>query len=130
MLGLPDRGMIKKGFAADLVIFDPKTISDKSTFTDPHHYSEGIVFLFVNGEHVIENGEYNGTLAGKTLRMNRKQSSSFFQVFVGSIRRDRLHHFNLVPIQQEFNGIIRKLFQSKFLWFYKESCISWLAGYF
>jgi N-acyl-D-aspartate/D-glutamate deacylase len=71
MLGLTDRGMIKKGFAADLVIFDPQYIQDMATFTDPHHYSEGIVFLFVNGKLVIENGEYNGKLAGKTLRMNQ-----------------------------------------------------------
>jgi N-acyl-D-amino-acid deacylase len=70
MLGLTDRGTIKKGFAADLVVFDPQNIRDKATFTDPHHYSEGIVFLFVNGEPVIEHGEYNGKLAGKTLRMN------------------------------------------------------------
>ena len=71
MLGLANRGMIKKGFAADLVIFDPNTLQDKATFTDPHHYSEGIVFLFVNGEPAIEQGEYNGKLAGKSLRMNQ-----------------------------------------------------------
>ena len=71
MLGLADRGMIKKGFAADLVIFDPQNIQDKASFKDPHHYSEGILFLFVNGEPVIENGDYNGKLAGKTLRMNQ-----------------------------------------------------------
>lgn len=71
MLGLANRGMIKKGFAADLVVFDPQTIRDKATFTDPHHYSEGILYLFVNGETVIENGDYNGKLAGKPLRMNQ-----------------------------------------------------------
>jgi N-acyl-D-amino-acid deacylase len=71
MLGLTDRGMIEKGFAADLVIFDPQNIRDKSTFADPHHYSEGIIFLLINGELVIENGEYNGKLAGKALRMNK-----------------------------------------------------------
>ena len=71
MLGLTDRGMIEKGFVADLVIFDPQNIWDKATFTDPNHYSEGIVYLFVNGEHVIENGDYNGKLAGKPLRMNQ-----------------------------------------------------------
>ena len=71
MLGLADRGMVEKGFAADLVIFDPNNIQDKATFTNPHHYSEGIVFLFVNGEPVIEQGEYNGKLAGKSLRMNQ-----------------------------------------------------------
>ncbi len=70
MLGLTDRGMIAEGWAADLVVFDPQNIRDRSTYTDPHHFSEGIVFLFVNGEPVIEQGEYNGKLAGKTLRMN------------------------------------------------------------
>lgn len=71
MLGLADRGMIQVGFIADLVLFDPYKIRDKATFTDPNHYSEGIVFLLVNGELVIESGEYNGKLAGKTLRMNQ-----------------------------------------------------------
>jgi len=71
MLGLTDRGLIEKGFIADLVIFDPQNIRDKATFTDPNHYSEGIVYLFVSGELVIEKGEYNGKLAGKTLRMNK-----------------------------------------------------------
>jgi len=71
ILGLTDRGMIKKGFVADLVVFDPHNIQDKATFKDPHHYSEGIVFLFLSGEPVIENGDYNGKLSGKTLRMNQ-----------------------------------------------------------
>ena len=71
MLGLTDRGLIDKGFIVDLVIFDPQNIRDKATFTDPNHYSEGIVYLFINGETVIGNGEYNGKLAGKTLRMNQ-----------------------------------------------------------
>jgi N-acyl-D-amino-acid deacylase len=71
MLGLTDRGKIAEGYAADLVIFDPRTIRDRATFTDPHHYSEGIIYLLVNGEPVIERGTYNGKLAGKTLRMDR-----------------------------------------------------------
>jgi N-acyl-D-aspartate/D-glutamate deacylase len=71
MLGLSDRGLIKAGYAADLLIFDPLTIRDKATFEDPHHYSEGISYLFVNGEPVIENGEYTGKLEGRTLRMNQ-----------------------------------------------------------
>jgi N-acyl-D-aspartate/D-glutamate deacylase len=70
MLGLADRGMIEKGFVADLVVFDPQNIRDQATFTDPNHYSEGIVFLLVGGELVIDKGVYNGKLAGKTLRMN------------------------------------------------------------
>ena len=70
MLGLNNRGEINEGFAADIVVFDPDEISDKATFTDPHRYSAGIQFLLIDGEVVIEEGHYNGKLAGKTLRMN------------------------------------------------------------
>ena len=72
MLGLYDRGMLKEGYAADIVIFDLNTIADKATFAEPHQYSEGIEFLLINGEVVVENGSYEGRLAGKPLRMNRK----------------------------------------------------------
>lgn len=71
MLGLNDRGLIEQDLVADLVIFDPDRIRDKATFEEPHQYSEGIDYLLVNGEVVIENGKFNGTLAGKPLRMNR-----------------------------------------------------------
>ncbi|MFC1492817.1 amidohydrolase family protein [candidate division KSB1 bacterium] len=64
MLGMTDRGMIKEGFIGDIVVFDPDRITDKATFNDPHQYSEGIEYLLVNGKLTIENGEYNGTLAG------------------------------------------------------------------
>ena len=71
MLGLDDRGKLEKGFVADLVILDPKNIKDHATFDEPHQYSEGVEFLLVNGQIVIENGNYNGKLAGKVLRMNK-----------------------------------------------------------
>ena len=70
MLGLADRGVIEAGNVADIVIFEPATISDAATFRDPHQYSRGIAWLLVNGEVVIANGVYNGKLAGKSLRMN------------------------------------------------------------
>ena len=68
MIGLKDRGEIKEGNMADIVIFDPGTISDNATFADPHQYSNGIEFLIINGDIVIEEGKYNGKLSGKTLR--------------------------------------------------------------
>ena len=71
MLGLKDRGMVREGYVADLVVFDPLTIRDKSTFEDPHQYSEGIDYLFISGIPVIDGGEYTGKLAGKTLRLNQ-----------------------------------------------------------
>ncbi|MBN3582920.1 D-aminoacylase [Algoriphagus aestuarii] len=67
-IGLKDRGLIKEGFFADITIFDPKTIIDKSTFTDPHQYPEGIEFVLVNGILEIENGELTGKTNGKVIR--------------------------------------------------------------
>jgi N-acyl-D-amino-acid deacylase len=72
VLDLDDRGKLEKGFAADIVVFDPDEISDKAKYSDPHQYSVGIRFLIINGEVAIEDGNYNGKLAGKPVRMNKK----------------------------------------------------------
>jgi len=65
---LKDRGMIKEGMAADIVIFDEKTVTDKSTFADPHQYSQGFSTVIVNGRLVVENGVHNGTRSGVCLK--------------------------------------------------------------
>jgi N-acyl-D-amino-acid deacylase len=70
MLGFSHRGMIGVKYAADILIFNPHEFRDRATFDNPHQYSEGINYLLVNGKVVIENDVYNGTLAGKALRMN------------------------------------------------------------
>lgn len=67
-MGLRDRGAIKKGFYADLVIFDLSRILDKATYTDPKQYPEGIDYVIVNGKVVISKGEHSGELPGKILR--------------------------------------------------------------
>lgn len=64
---LSERGQIQEGFFADLVVFDPETITDKATFSDPHQYPEGIRYVVVNGEVVVENGEHTGQLPGVIL---------------------------------------------------------------
>ena len=63
-----DRGMIREGFAADLVVFDPARVQDKSTFQNPHQYTEGFDYVFVNGELVVENGKVTGKRPGRVLR--------------------------------------------------------------
>ena len=73
MLGLKNRGKLAEGFIADIVVFDAKKIRDLATFSEPGQYSTGIHCLFINGEVVIADGNYNGKLAGKTIRMNRNQ---------------------------------------------------------
>jgi N-acyl-D-amino-acid deacylase len=67
-LGLADRGMIGEGMKADLVIFDPKRVIDRSTFKEPLQLSEGMEQVFVNGEAVWENGKPTGRLPGAVLR--------------------------------------------------------------
>ncbi len=68
ILQLKDRGYLKSGYMADVVVFDPKTFRDQATYEKPHQYSTGVRFLFVNGKLVIENGKYLEVLAGKPLR--------------------------------------------------------------
>jgi dihydroorotase/N-acyl-D-amino-acid deacylase len=65
---LTDRGVLKKGMWADIVIFDPATIRDRATFEDPNQLSEGIEWALVNGVPVIAQGKPTDALAGKVLR--------------------------------------------------------------
>ena len=67
-LGLPDRGLLRDGFKADIVIFDPDTVKTHATKDDPKHYPVGIDYVIVNGQVVIQNGENTGALPGRGLR--------------------------------------------------------------
>jgi N-acyl-D-amino-acid deacylase len=67
---LHDRGLIKEGFAADLVIFDENTITDKATFENPHQYSEGFSQVLVNGEIVFDGRAMTGKMPGQPLYGN------------------------------------------------------------
>jgi len=67
-IGLKKRGLIKEGYYADVVIFDPDNIKDKATYKDPHQYSEGINYVIVNGEIVVHNKKITGLKPGKILR--------------------------------------------------------------
>jgi N-acyl-D-amino-acid deacylase len=65
---LTDRGVLKEGMWADVVVFDPATITDKATFENPNQLSEGMDYVLVNGVPVIEGGKMTGALPGKILR--------------------------------------------------------------
>lgn len=67
-LGIPDRGLVVEGFHADLVVFDPDTFQERSTFERPHQLADGIRHLFVNGVPVITDGEPTGARPGRFLR--------------------------------------------------------------
>jgi dihydroorotase/N-acyl-D-amino-acid deacylase len=65
---LTDRGVLKQGMWADVVVFDPETVRDVATFDDPNRLSEGMDYVLINGVAVIENGRMTGALPGKVLR--------------------------------------------------------------
>jgi dihydroorotase/N-acyl-D-amino-acid deacylase len=70
-LRLSDRGVIKQGMWADIVMFDPAAITDVATFENPNQLSVGMQFVLVNGEPVIDEGKMTNFLPGKVLRSNQ-----------------------------------------------------------
>jgi len=67
-LGLEDRGLLRPGFAADVVLFDPARIADRATYEDPIRYPEGIHMVVVNGVVTVEDGQHNGARTGRMVR--------------------------------------------------------------
>ncbi|WHY74523.1 N-acyl-D-amino-acid deacylase family protein [Fictibacillus enclensis] len=78
LLRLKDRGFIREGYAADIVVFDPKTVNDKSTYENPLEKPVGIKYVLVNGQLAVKEGKYTGTTAGKVLR----QENSYAKVYL------------------------------------------------
>jgi len=75
ILGLKDRGYLKVGQAADLVVFDPRKLIDKATYEEPYRYSEGVKYVYVNGKPAIADGKPTGALVGKALRHTAEKKS-------------------------------------------------------
>ena len=67
-VGLNKRGLIKAGYFADITIFDPEKIIDRSTFTEHHQYSEGVEYVIVNGKIAVNNSKHTGITNGRILR--------------------------------------------------------------
>lgn len=67
-IGIENRGELREGFFADVIVFDPKKIQDHATFENPHQYATGMEQVFVNGEQVLKDGEHNGNKPGRVVR--------------------------------------------------------------
>lgn len=63
-----DRGRLAEGYYADIVVFDPATVSDHATFSEPHQYASGVEHVFVNGKQVLRDGEHTGAMPGRVVR--------------------------------------------------------------
>jgi len=66
-LGLQDRGVLRPGMKADIVIFDPARVRDRATFADPHQYAEGVSYVIVNGAIVLDDGKMTEARPGRAL---------------------------------------------------------------
>ena len=69
-MGLQDRGILRPGLKADVVVFNPATIIDKATFESPHQYAEGVSAVIVNGRLTLNDGKMTGERSGRALRRN------------------------------------------------------------
>jgi N-acyl-D-amino-acid deacylase len=67
-LKIQRRGRLKKGYFADVVVFDPENIQDHATFAKPHQYATGVIHVFVNGTQVLQDGEHTGAKPGRVVR--------------------------------------------------------------
>ena len=65
---IPERGLIREGYFADVIVFDPNTVTDRATYDQPELLSEGMRFVIVNGQLAVADGKFTGTLAGRALR--------------------------------------------------------------
>ena len=67
-LGIQDRGILREGMFADVIVFDPATVADRATFENPHQLSVGIHHVFVNGQAVVRNGKHTNAMPGRIVR--------------------------------------------------------------
>ncbi len=68
LLGIEDRGVIRRGAHADLVLFDPQHVADRATWSEPRNTAQGIRWVIINGSVAVEDGRYLGGLLGTVLR--------------------------------------------------------------
>jgi N-acyl-D-amino-acid deacylase len=75
-IGLKDRGLLREGYKADIVLFDPDTVKDEATFINPHRFASGIPYVIVNGIIVIEKCEHTRKLPGRTIRNQNYENTN------------------------------------------------------
>ena len=66
-LGIHNRGLLREGFFADVVVFDPEEVRDLATFEEPHQYAVGVLSVLVNGVLTVDGGEHTGARPGRIL---------------------------------------------------------------
>jgi N-acyl-D-amino-acid deacylase len=73
-LGIAERGSLRTGYFADVVVFDPATIAARATYENPHQYAVGVAHVFINGVQVLRDGQHTGAKPGRVVRRGRSSS--------------------------------------------------------
>jgi N-acyl-D-aspartate/D-glutamate deacylase len=68
LVHIPERGILREGFYADVIAFDPATAADQSTYEHPQQLAIGMKYVLINGKLAVDQGKYTGALAGRALR--------------------------------------------------------------
>jgi N-acyl-D-aspartate/D-glutamate deacylase len=68
---IPERGLLRTGYFADVIVFDEKTVADRSTYEQPELLAVGMLYVIVNGKLAVDDGKVTGVLAGRPLRKSR-----------------------------------------------------------
>ncbi|MCI3131185.1 amidohydrolase family protein [Phenylobacterium aquaticum] len=74
-LGLTDRGLLKVGYFADVVVFDPRTVADTATYESPRQYAVGVRDVFVNGVQVLADGQHTGATPGRVVKNTARKAA-------------------------------------------------------
>ncbi len=89
--GFKDRGVLREGMKADIVVFDPQRVQDRSTYEDPHHFSEGVAHVIVNGVPVLRDAKMTGALPGRVLFRSPERSRGANLATTVRAREARVH---------------------------------------
>src|SRR5262245_34227730 len=90
---IPERGLIREGYYADVIVFDEKTVADRATYDQPELLSVGMKYVIVNGKVAVENGSYTGALAGRALRKQSQSPAAGTAESPVEISGEHHHHF-------------------------------------
>lgn len=96
-LKIEDRGLLKEGYYADVVVFDPEKVQDHATPQNPHQYATGMVHVFVNGAQVLQDGEHTGAKPGRVVRGPGWKQKPFTQLYPPALHP-------LLTLKKEYDG--------------------------
>jgi Amidohydrolase family len=127
VFGLKDRGVLRTGAWADILIFDPTKVRDAATYLEPHQMSEGIDYTIVNGILVRDAGTFTGKLPGRVVRLIDDEPDAFFPLAAEAHPRRELSLMPRGGPRDMAAGAGEPLTAASVLWHRIRGCVSWVS---